>query len=129
MPVYDIDMTGIAADICGLRHGRLTDADETRHRRRVACDSRAIVELGAVALDQTWPQLKRRLVSNQIATPSIVIVGQQRIDRHIHARRIAVKLFTVGEGKFGAFGNRVNEFRTQRIHRVEVKMFEQGKLL
>ena len=79
----------------------------------------------AIAWDIARAQVQRRSRPHQGPARIVIGIGQQCLHRHVNELRIAVEFLPVRERQLGAFSDRVNEVRTERIHGRHIKSFEQ----
>src|SRR5438128_237777 len=120
-------MHGVAAHLAETADGRLAAS----HRVDGFAPSvlTAILHDRAKAFDRTGDEIKRSLVRDQLSPFVIISIRQQGRDRDFREFRITVKLLTVGVSELGAFYLEVNEFRAGGIEPIELKTFQQRKLL
>ena len=126
MAIDHIQMAGVAG-----RQGRTGDRRLAGPRLGIAGRSPGVVgdPIGLDGAGAARPQVGAGLDVDQGLPLVVVVVAQQRFDRHVDEPRVAVIGLAVGKGELGRLGDDVDEAGAERIHGAQVEAPEQGKLL
>ena len=126
--IDDVEMDCVAAMIRQFSERRLSASWSNRRRTR-AREREHRLKSRRRYVREPWAQLHRRLFRDQPPALVIVRIAQERRQRYLGERRIAVERLAIGEGEFGAFGHDMHEIRAVGSERVKIESFQESQLL
>jgi hypothetical protein len=83
----------------------------------------------AVARDAARLQLERGTLADELAPLGVVLVRQERPERHVDEVRVAVECIAVGERELHGLDLEVDEVGARRVEPVEIVALQKGELL